>query len=139
MALAGPVRYNRASSLWRCSMSAAPSGTSVLLDTYLASFAALFGDHRTRATFAAIIYGILTAGSLLTARISAHAPLLAALRDEGRRVRRFVRGESTARSSLSAATLVTALRARGVATLTTLPAEQELWLVLDGSELRKPA
>lgn len=92
---------------------------SVLLDEYVAHFSTLFGDKRSRATFAAIISGVLAAGSLVCSRIAAVAPLLSVVRDGAQRVLRFASGESTQRSSVTgistAARLVEKLAERGVA------------------------
>lgn len=74
---------------------------SVLLDDYVAQFSSLFGDKRSRATFEAVISGILAAGSLVCSRIAAVAPLLSGVRDGAQRVLRFAGGESTKRSSVT--------------------------------------
>lgn len=111
---------------------------SVLLDSYLAHFASLFGDSRSRNTFQAIIGGILTAGSLVCTRIAAQAPLLSKVRHGSQRVRRFAIGDSTHRSSVTASRLVSKLAERGAASLGETPIGTELWLVMDGSDLRKP-
>lgn len=115
---------------------------SALLDNYLAHFTTLFGDSRTRHTFQAIVSGILTAGSLVCARIAAQAPCLSNARYGSQRVLRFAKGYSTTRSSLpdksTASRLVDRLAQRGVASLGETPAGTEVWLIMDGSELRKP-
>ncbi len=115
---------------------------SVLLDEYVAHFSTLFGDKRSRATFAAIVSGVLAAGSLVCSRIAAVAPLLSGVRDGAQRVLRFASGESTQRSSVTgistAARLVEKLAERGVAQLKQTPPGTDVWLVLDGSDLRKP-
>ena len=115
---------------------------SVLLEEYVTQFSTLFRDKRSRATFEIIISGVLAAGSLVCSRIAAVAPLLSGVRDGAQRVLRFASGESTRRSSVvgtSIATrLVEKLAERGVAQLgETLPGT-DVWLVLDGSDLRKP-
>ncbi len=99
-------------------MSAAQS---VLLDEYVAQFSTLFGDKRSRATFEAIISGILAAGSLVCSRIAAVAPLLSGVGDGAQRVLRFAEGESTRRSSVTASRLVEKLAERGVAQLGETP------------------
>lgn len=115
---------------------------SVLLDSYLAEFTPLFGDNRTCGTFQAIVQGILAAGSLVCKRIATRAPSLSTVRHGSQRVRRFAIGESTHRSSLAGAStaerLVGKLAEHGVSTLSQTPADTEVWLVMDGSELRKP-
>ncbi len=117
-------------------------GQSVLLDSYLAEFASLFGDGRSRALFGAVIQGILTSGSLVCSRIAAQAPLLSKVKHGSQRVLRFAAGESIKRSSLKGTTtakrLVDKLAQRGVASLKETPTGTEVWLVLDGSDLRKP-
>lgn len=115
---------------------------SMLLEEYVAQFSSLFGDKRSRATFGTVISGILTAGSLVCSRIAAVAPLLSGVRDGAQRVLRFASGESTRRSSVTgistASRLVEKLAQRGVAQLGATPAGTDVWLVLDGSDLRKP-
>jgi hypothetical protein len=115
---------------------------SVLLDEYVAEYATLFGDKRSRATFEAIISGILAAGSLVCSRIAAVAPLLSEVRDGAQRILRFAIGESTRRSSVvgtsTASRLVEKLAQRGVAQLKETIPGTDVWLVVDGSDLRKP-
>ncbi len=105
---------------------------------YLAHFQSLIGDARTRITFAETVKGIVTAGSLVCQRIAAHSPVLAAIPHGAQRIMRMLTGESTKRSpDLDAAHLTAKLRARAVEHLGSVPAD-ELWLIADGSELRKP-
>jgi len=115
---------------------------SVLLEEYIDEFTTLFGDRRSRATFAAILSGILAAGSLVCSRIAAVAPLLSKVCDGAQRVLRFASGESTRRSEVQGASLaqrlVGSLAQRGVASLGQTSGGTEIWLVLDGSDLRKP-
>lgn len=108
-----------------------------LLPGYVAFFDRLFGDRRTRTTFAEVLKGIISAGSLVCQRIAQGSPLLSAARDGGQRVSRLARGESTKRSQLDAEALTGVLRERGVEHLSEGEGD-ELWLVADGSELRKP-
>ena len=95
------------------------------------------GDARTADTFAAVIEGILTSGSTVCAQIAAHAPALAG--DSGpQRVRRFVNGTTVRRSpDLDPDHLLARLRAHTLAQLQAA-APSAVWLVLDGSEARKP-
>ena len=79
--------------------------------------------------------GILAAESLVCARIAAAAPGLAAHRHAERRVRRLARGETTQRSTLTPEDLIDRLQARGVEQLRE---EEHIWLIFDGSDLRKP-
>ena len=105
---------------------------------YLRHFQRLIGDHRTEVTFAETVKGIIAAGSLVCHRIAAHSPVLATVQNGAQRVIRMVVGDSTKRSpNLDAAHLTAKLRAYGVAHLGTTSSD-ELWLIADGSELRKP-
>jgi hypothetical protein len=107
------------------------------LASYLQTFGALIGDRRTASTFAAVVYGILAAGSTICQRIADHSPRLATGRRGAQRVIRMVTGASTMRSQLDAPHLTAQLRTRAVEQLGATESE-ELWLILDGSELRKP-
>jgi hypothetical protein len=104
---------------------------------YLKHFAGLIGDKRTGVTFGEVVRGILSAGSLVCERIAAHSPVLHAVKDGAQRVSRLARGESTKRSDLGAADLTERLRQRGLDHLSQA-ATDELWLIADLSELRKP-
>lgn len=108
-----------------------------LLSEYLGHFASLIGDKRTGITFGEIIKGIINAGSLVCQRIAVHSAALAAVKNGSQRVIRLVKGESAKRSQLDAASLTAELRRRGVAQLSESEAD-EVWLILDGSDLRKP-
>lgn len=106
--------------------------------SYLGPFHDLSGDARTRTTLTETVQGIIGAGSLVCQRIAAHSPILAAVQDGAQRILRMVSGESTKRSpSLDAEHLTTILRSHAVEHLGSAPAE-ELWLIADGSDLRKP-
>lgn len=104
---------------------------------YLNPFDALIGDKRTRVTFTEIIKGIIASGSLVCARIAASSPILSKAKEGAQRVIRLATGESTTRSNLDAEHLTQKLRERGVDHLSGSE-EDELWLIADGSELRKP-
>lgn len=104
---------------------------------YLGHFDSLIGDKRTRQTFGAIVRGIINAGSLVCQQIAAHSPVLSAAKDGAQRVIRLAKGESTKRSDLDAAHVVEALCRRGVEHLAESEAD-ELWLIADPSDLRKP-
>ncbi len=114
------------------------SAQETLLPGYVAFFDRLFGDRRTRTTFGEVLKGIISAGSLVCQRIAQGSPLLSAAHDGGQRVSRLARGESTKRSQIDAESLTAVLRERGVEHLAEGESE-ELWLVADGSELRKPS
>src|SRR5919199_283039 len=105
---------------------------------YLTQFDSLIGDARTRTTFTETVKGIIAAGSLVCERIAAQSPIFAAVRDGAQRMLRMVTGESTKRSpTLDAAHLTAKLRTHAVAHLASTTAD-ELWLIADGSDLRKP-
>src|SRR5512134_2507658 len=104
---------------------------------YLGHFAGLIGDRRTGVTFQEVVKGIIGAGSLVCERIAAHSQLLAGSQKGAQRVIRLAKGESTKRSQLDAASLTEKLRRRGLAELAESEAA-DLWLMLDGSDLRKP-
>ena len=109
-----------------------------VMGEYLASFAGLIGDKRTGGTFGEVVQGIIQAGSLVCQRIAASSAVLAVAKDGGQRVIRLATGESTKRSQLDAESLMRVLRQRSVAQLQAVDSA-ELWLIIDGSELRKPA
>ena len=106
--------------------------------TYLHPFAGLLGDARTRTTFTATVKGIIGAGSLVCQRIATESPVLAVVQNGAQRVIRMVMGASTKRSpDLDATHLTATLRTQAVAHLGSGSAD-EVWLIADGSELRKP-
>lgn len=104
---------------------------------YLRHFEGLIGDRRTGVTFGAVVKGIIGAGSLVCERIAAHSEILTATTKGAQRVIRLAKGESTKRSQLDAASLTEKLRRRGLAQLAESGTD-ELWLMFDGSDLRKP-
>lgn len=104
---------------------------------FVSAFGDLFGDRRSAVTFAEIVRGVIGAGSLIWERIAAHSPVLMASRNGAQRVIRFARGESTLRSAVDAEHLTARLRERGMQHLSEAGSE-ELWLILDLSDLRKP-
>lgn len=104
---------------------------------YLKDFGALIGDKRTGVTFGEVVRGIISAGSLICERIAAHSPVLQVVKDGAQRVSRMATGESTKRSDLDAASVTDRLRQRGLANLRQ-GAGDEVWLILDLSDLRKP-
>lgn len=108
-----------------------------LLPGYLASFEGLIGDKRTGVTFRETVKGIIGAGSLVCQQIAASSVRLSAAKEGGQRVSRMARGESTKRSQIDAASVTAALRERGIAHLSEAETN-ELWLIADGSDLRKP-
>jgi hypothetical protein len=83
-----------------------------LLPAYLASFSDLIGDARTGVTFGEIVKGIIGAGSLVCQRIAASSVILSESKDGARRVRRMVKGKSTKRSEIDAATELTMVACR---------------------------
>jgi len=104
---------------------------------YVSHFKGLIGDKRTGVTFAETVRGIISAGSLVCRRIAAHSAVLSAVKDGAQRVVRFAKGESTRRSQIDAESLTEKLRERGMAQLSQADTD-ELWLILDASDLRKP-
>src|SRR5579863_619931 len=107
------------------------------LESYLQHFDGLLGDKRTRRTFQASITGILAAGTLICQRIAACSAELSRAKDGAQRVLRLATGESTKRSQVDAEHLTEQLREVAVEQLAQAP-EDELWLIADGSDLRKP-
>jgi hypothetical protein len=106
-----------------------------LLDGYLDGFLPLIGDKRTEALFRSTVQGIIAGESLTCAQIAASSPALSTSKHGEQRVRRMAKGESTKRSNLGAADLIERLRARGIEQLRD---EDEVWAILDPSDLRKP-
>ena len=107
------------------------------LAEYLGHFDGLIGDKRTGRTMGEIVRGIINAGSLVCQQIAAHSPELSAVKDGAQRVIRFAKGKSTKRSQVDAEHLTAALCQRGVEQLAESEAD-ELWLIADPSDLRKP-
>jgi hypothetical protein len=108
------------------------------LTSFLSQFDHLVGDARTRTTLRETIKGIIAAGSLVCQRIAACSPILSTAHAGAQRLSRFASGESTTRSPhLDADHLTQELRSRALEHLASSPAD-DLWLIADGSELRKP-
>jgi len=107
------------------------------LTSYLKPFADLIGDQRTRKTFDETVKGIITAGSLICQQIAAQSAELSRGKKGSQRVIRLATGESTHRSELDAEHLTQRLREVAVEQFAQTP-EEELWLIADGSDLRKP-
>jgi hypothetical protein len=110
------------------------TATDALTD-YLDYYAPLIGDKRTGCVFQGTVKGIIGAERLVCAQIAVHAPELAAGENSEQRIRRMVNEETTKRSKLDAASVTQRLRARGVEQLR---GEKEVWVMADGSDLRKP-
>ena len=105
---------------------------------YLESFESLVGDRRTWTTLTETVKGIISSGSLVCTRIAAASPILGAVKKGAQRIIRMVKGETTKRSpDLNAEHLTAQLRTHALAHLGELPSD-ELWLIGDGSDLRKP-
>src|SRR5258708_7076226 len=107
------------------------------LTSYLQSFAGLIGDERTQKTCGETVKGILTAGSLICQQIAAGSAELSKGKKGSQRVIRLATGASTQRSELDAEHLTKRLREVAVQQLEQAP-EEELWLIADSSDLRKP-
>lgn len=107
------------------------------LTRYLKPFAGLIGDKRTKQTFGETVRGIIAAGSLICQQIAAQSAELSQGKKGSQRVIRLATGVSTQRSELDAEHLTECLREVGVQELEQAP-EEEVWLIADSSELRKP-
>src|SRR6266516_2379523 len=107
------------------------------LTSYVKHFAGLIGDQRTRKTFGESVKGIIGAGSLICQQIAAQSAELSKGKKGSQRVIRLATGASTQRSELDAEQLTKRLRGVAVQELEQAP-EEELWLIADGSDLRKP-
>lgn len=106
-----------------------------LLGQYLRRYQSLIGDRRTWKLFRGTMQGIIGAESLKVAQIVSHSPELSGARNSAQRIRRMARGETTRRSYLDSEHLVEKLQAHAVEQLA---GEDDLWVILDPSELRKP-
>jgi len=105
---------------------------------YLMPFDTLVGDRRTWTTLTETVRGIIGGGSLICQRIAAQSPILSQVKKGAQRIIRMVSGETTKRSpNLDADHLTAQLRATAIAHLSETPSD-ELWLIADGSDLRKP-
>ena len=101
-------------------------------------FDTLVGDRRTWTTLTETVRGIIGSGSLICQRIVTQSPLLSRVQKGAQRVIRMVTGATTKRSpDLDADHLTAQLRTMAVASLAE-GAPDELWLIADGSDLRKP-
>jgi hypothetical protein len=107
------------------------------LTSYVAAFEKLIGDQRTRKTFGETIRGIIGAGSLICQQIAGQSPVLSQGTKGAQRVIRLAMGESTQRSELDDKHLTARLREVAVEQLEQAP-EEEVWLIADSSDLRKP-
>src|SRR6266496_5550349 len=107
------------------------------LTSYLEAFDTLIGDKRTRKTLGETIRGIIGAGSLIWKPIAGQSPVLSQGKKGAQRVIRLAMGESTQRSDLDDRHLTARLREVAVEQLAQA-AEDELWLIADSSDLRKP-
>lgn len=105
---------------------------------YLEPFDHLVGDRRTWTTLTETLRGIIGSGSLICQRIAAQSPLLSQVKKGAQRIIRMATGQTTKRSpTLDADHLTAQLRATAIAHLNEA-ASDELWLIADGSDLRKP-
>jgi Transposase DDE domain len=107
------------------------------LTSYVKHFDRLMGDQRPRKTFGEAVKGIIAAGSLICQQIAARSGELSRGKKGSQRVIRLASGESTQRSELDAEHLTKRLREVAVEQLAQAP-EEELWLIADSSDLRKP-
>jgi len=105
---------------------------------YLESFETLVGDRRTWTTLTETVKGIVSSGSLVCQRIATQSPILGAVVKGAQRIIRMVTGATIKRSpDLDADHLTAQLRTHALAHLASAPSD-ELWLIADGSDLRKP-
>jgi hypothetical protein len=105
---------------------------------YLESFETLVGDRRTWTTLTETVKGIISSGSLVCTRIAAQSPILGAVKKGAQRIIRMVTGATTKRSpDLDAEHLTAQMRTHALAHLAEQKSD-ELWLIADGSDLRKP-
>ena len=81
--------------------------------------------------------GIIGAGSLICQQIAGQSPVLSQGTKGAQRVIRLAMGESTQRSELDDRHLTARLREVAVEQLEQAP-EEEVWLIADSSDLRKP-
>jgi hypothetical protein len=107
------------------------------LTSYVAAFDDLRGDKRTRKTFGETVRGIIGAGSLIYQQIAGQSPVLSQGKKGAQRVIRLAMGESTQRSELDDRHPTARLREVAVEQLEQAP-EEDLWLIADSSDLRKP-
>jgi hypothetical protein len=108
------------------------------LTVYLEPFDGLVGDRRTWTTLTETVRGIIGSGSLICQRIATQSPILSRVQKGAQRVIRMVTGATTKRSpDLDADHLTAQLRTVAVAELAE-SVQDELWLIADGSDLRKP-
>jgi hypothetical protein len=130
--------YDRGISFWgdKKDMELAHA-QEALLPVYLASFDRLIGDQHTRVTLWEMVKGIIHAGSLVCQQIANASTILSMAKEGGQQVSRLAREESTKRSTTNARSLTAALGERGITHLLGADSE-ELWLIADLSEARKP-
>jgi len=107
------------------------------LTNYVAAFDELIGDQRTRKTLRETLRGIIGAGSLVCQQIAGQSPMLSQGKKGAQRVIRLAMGTSTRRSDLDDQHLTARLRVVAVQQLEQAP-EEEVWLIADSSDLRKP-
>lgn len=106
------------------------------LGRYLGRFGSTCGDQRTRSTLEQTVQGILGGQSLRCAQIARSAPGLAAKDSSEQRIRDMVDGRSTKNSpDLDERHIVQRLVVRGVEMLS---GDDEIWVAMDTSDLRKP-
>lgn len=107
------------------------------LTSYVGAFDDLIGEKRTRKTFGETVRGIIGAGSLICQQIAGQSAELSKGKKGAQRVIRLATGESTQRSELDDRHLTARLREVAIEQLKQAP-EEEVWLIADGSDVRKP-
>lgn len=104
------------------------------LEEFANGYKDLFKDKRLFTGFLGSLQGIIASKSLSVSQIASHSSLLGSSIHAERRIRRLVHNNNT-RAELSADSLCEQLTAEGAKRLA---GEQEVMLILDGSDLRKP-
>jgi hypothetical protein len=104
------------------------------LSDFVQPYRTLFRDRRLFAAFQAALSGILASGTTRLAQMARVAPGTGARPQAERRLRRLVHHDHQ-RSDLNADTLLNHIQAQGA---TRVAGSDEVIVVLDGSDLRKP-
>jgi hypothetical protein len=111
-------------------------GQEHVFGRYMSRFVDVCGDRRTQFTLDQTIQGIIGGLSLCCAQIARSAPGLAATDSSEQRIRDMVDGRSTKNSpDLDEHHIVQRLVVRGVEMLS---GDDEIWVAMDTSDLRKP-
>ena len=104
------------------------------LETFVTPYKRLFRDKRLFEGFQACIWGIIGSGSCQVSRVASHNPITGNVPHSERRLRRLLHGNNQ-RAKVDADALSSVLSEEGAKLLA---GEQEVLLVIDESDLRKP-